>query len=1021
VDYLSNPRAIDPDAGPVTVMIGVSGSGEWMDRLELGGTPSPRAGRQLVDDSTGRSNRRRVKSLFSMKAVSKGRRRQAYVYALVTTGIVLLFALAEWWTEKYVSDHSRVASTAIVLVGTLVFRPIHERVEAAVEEVFTKRRREAREALARLRKELTSFNDAGQILRRTIEAIDHHMQAAGSAIYLRRDHYRAEASSYDTPAEPVELDDALAVRLRSTGAAADPRALKSLAVGIIAFPMMAGGELVGFLCVTPRSIEFEREDHQILAALAEAVGLALIVLDPKLRPPHGETRPNNLPAGLQPLIGRDDELVEIKSLFETARLVTLTGAGGVGKTRTALQIATDMLRAHDGVWFVDLAPLVDPMLVSSAIADVLGIADEGGLRPLIERVSMALKTQRVLIVIDNCEHLIGAAAEAADHLLRGCPGTFILATSREPLGIAGEERFHMPSLPVPPDGAEMTAERLLQFGGVALFVARARNAQRDFVLTDQNAAHVAEIVRRLDGIALAIELAAPRIVVLSLEQLTQRLDERFALLSGGWRTARPRHQTLRALIGWSYDLLGEAERRLLRRSAIFRGAWTLEAAEAICEDTPHADATFVQTLSALVDKSLIAVENDGENRRYRLLESTRQYAAEQLNAAAEREAVALRHGSFFANAALRANDAFWQTDSDSWAAHARRDLENYRAAISWGLSADGDRAVAETIVASLRWLWYASARREGRALLAQVEPGSSADPRIRGLLGLAAAVLDNSAKAAVPAAAAAQAFLSCSDELGRTEALTFQGTANGRAGQLAESVAFFEQALSAARVSQATRLIGWVASMAAYWFGAAGNRERARALFDEAADVLHACNDPWQLARLQVNRAEFLFAQGDVAGALAGARAAEAVFRARNSDSGICVSVLNQTAYLFAQGALDQIWLSTREGLEVALKAAMSIPTAISHSARLAAETGDPVRAARLLGYADEGYRRSGSTREPTDQREYDRALQLIAAHLSTDRVRLLLAEGAALDVDAAAAQARAIPQPHDTRASLTA
>jgi hypothetical protein len=323
-----------------------------------------------------------------MKAVTKSARLRAFAYALTTTGIVLLFALAEWWTESFVSHLSRAASTAIeiaiVLVGTLVFRPIHERVDAAVEAAFTKRRREAREAIARLRKELTSFSEPQQILRRTIEAIDNHLGAAGSAIYLRRDNYRAEASSYDIPAEAVELDDALAVRLRSTGAAADPRALKSLAAGVIAFPMMAGGELVGFLCVTPRSIEFEPDDHQTLAVLAESAGLALVVLDPKLRAPYRETRPNNLPAGLQPLIGRDDELAEIKALFEAARLVTLTG---VGKTRTALQVATDMMREHDGVWFVDLAPLVDPALVSSAIANVLGIADEGGSRPLIERVS----------------------------------------------------------------------------------------------------------------------------------------------------------------------------------------------------------------------------------------------------------------------------------------------------------------------------------------------------------------------------------------------------------------------------------------------------------------------------------------------------------------------------------------------------------------------------------------------------------------------------------------------------------
>jgi len=255
------------------------------------------------------------------------------------------------------------------------------------------------------------------------------------------------------------------VRLRSTAAPADPRALQSPAAGVIAYPMRAGGELVGFLGVTPLSLQFEDDDHLTLAELAEAAGLALVALDPQLRGPAIGERPNNLPAGLPPLIGRDEELAEIKALFENARLVTLTGAGGVGKTRTALQVAADMLRGHDGAWFVDLAPIVESALVSSTIASVFGIADEGGSRPLIERVSVALKAKRVLIVIDNCEHVIAAAADAADHLLQACPGIYILATSREPLGILGEEPYRMPSLPVPPEDGDPVETPVPRAGG----------------------------------------------------------------------------------------------------------------------------------------------------------------------------------------------------------------------------------------------------------------------------------------------------------------------------------------------------------------------------------------------------------------------------------------------------------------------------------------------------------------------------------------------------------------------------
>jgi len=954
-----------------------------------------------------------------MRALGPSGRLRAYAYGLVTTVLLLLFAFAEWWTAKYIADRSRFAGTlieiSIVLVAALAFRPIHRRIERAVEAAFTKRRREARETLSRLRRELTSFNDAQQVLRRIIEAVDHHMNAAGCAIYLRRDAYRAEASSFDSPAESIGFDDALAGRLRSTAAAANPRALHSVAAGAIAFPMMAGGELVGFLCATAKRGEYEPDDRQALAALTEAAGLALVALDPELRAQSLDVLTNNLPLSLPPLIGRDEELAEIKALLEQSRLVTLIGAGGIGKTRTALQVAIEMPRGRDGVWFVDLAPLDDPMLVPSAIAEVFNVADEGGSRRLIDLVAAALKAKRLLIVLDNCEHVISAAADAAGHLLRACPGIHVLATGREPLGIAGEEPYRMPTLPVPPEGEKMTAERVMQYGAAALFVARAHTAQRSFVLTDENAPIVADIVRRLDGIALAIELAAPRVKVLSLQQLTQRLDARFKLLSGGSRTAQPRHQTLRALIGWSYDLLSEAEQSLMRRSAIFRGGWTLEAAEAICVDERLADGDVLDLLLALVDKSLVVVEVEGEEQRYRLLESTRQFAAEKLDEAGERADVAARHCRYFASLAQGAGDAYWQTDSDRWTAQVRRDLENLRAAIGWGLAGGGDAASAAMIVAGLRWLWYATARREGRALLEQAEAVAADMPaRVRGLLALAAALLDNSAQAAAPAAEAARALSGGIDELGRAEALAFQGTALGRAGHLAESVALFEDALAAAHATREPRLIGWVLSMAAYWIGAAGDRARARTLFDEAAALLRACNDPWQLARLQLHRAEFLFAEDDLVGALESVCESEAIFRERGADSGLSISVLNAAAYLLALARLDQGWASAREGLELSLRLdnSMSGAWAIGHLAQLAAETGDWARATRLLGHADAAYRETGSAREPTEQRGYDRALELIRATLPEDRIRALMAEGAAMEQAAAAAEAMAVPQP---------
>jgi predicted ATPase/class 3 adenylate cyclase len=737
--------------------------------------------------------------------------------------------------------------------------------------------------------------------------------------------------------------------------------------------------------------------------------------------------PNNLPVHLTPLIGRDEELVEIKALVEQSRLVTLIGAGGIGKTRTALQVAADMLEGDgDGVWLVDLASRDDPMLVPSAIAEVFNVADEGGSLRLIERVGAALKAKRLLMLLDNCEHVISAAADAADRLLHVCPNIRILATSREPLGIAGEEPYRMPALPVPPEREDATAEWVLEYDAAALFVARAHSAQRSFVLTDENAAVVADIVRRLDGIALAIELAAPRVKVLSLQQLDQRLDERFKLLSAGSRTAQPRHQTLRALIGWSYDLLSEAERSLLRQSAIFRGSWTLEAAEVICVDERFAEREVLDIIAALVDKSLIVVEIVGEEQRYRLLESTRQFAADRLEEAGEREEVAARHCRYFADDAQRTSDEYWQIDSDNWTAQVRLDMENYRAAIAWGLSGDGDVEAAAAILAGLRGFWYAMARREGRRLLerSKLALTDDAPERTRGLLALTEARLNYaSAQSATPAKGAVRALSGGSDEIARAEALALQGDALGRAGRLTEAVAPSEEALSAARATHTPRLIGWVLSRAAYWIGAAGDKARARALFDEAATLLRSCDDRWRLATLQWSRAEFLFGDGDHAGALECAREAEMILRERGAEGDLSIVLLNSAAYLLALGQFDDAWVAARESLKLALRTDVElyVAVAIGHIANLAAETGDRERAARLLGYADAVYERNGNAREPTEKRGYDRALEIIRATLSEDRVRALMAEGAAMEQEAAVSEAMAFPRPPSSQTSETA
>ena len=327
-----------------------------------------------------------------------------------------------------------------------------------------------------------------------------------------------------------------------------------------------------------------------------------------------EARRHNLPVQLTSFIGRQREIAEIRRLFSSTRLLTLTGAGGCGKTRLALQVAADLLEQfRDGVWVVDLAPLSEPDLVPQSAASVLKV-QEGPNRSLGEVISDYVRPRQLLLVLDNCEHLITACAELAETLLRAGTGLHILATSREALGISGETVWHVPSLSLPAPAQALSPEALLEYEAVRLFVERVAAVEPMFAITKANMATVAEVCHRLDGIPLAIELAAARIKVLSVEQINVRLKDRFRLLTGGSRTAGARQRTLEATVDWSYDLLSEMERRLLCRLSVFAGGWTLEAAEDVCSGEGIERDEMLDLLSRLVDKSLVNVEEDTTRR-----------------------------------------------------------------------------------------------------------------------------------------------------------------------------------------------------------------------------------------------------------------------------------------------------------------------------------------------------------------------------------------------------------------------
>ena len=417
----------------------------------------------------------------------------------------------------------------------------------------------------------------------------------------------------------------------------------------------------------------------------------------------GELPPTNLPEPISELVGRDDVLDEILSLASAHRLVTLTGAGGIGKTRLALAAARRLLpQFADGVWLAEFSPIADAGLVPVAVAAAIGLDLGGDISA--PRVSQALAGRVLLLVLDTCEHVIGAAAALAEAALRAGRALHLLATSREPLRAEGEWVYPVPPLAVPAEDAE-DADDLLRYGGVRLFVERLRAAEPHFAPDRRSAAMIAAICRRLDGIPLAIELAAARAAVLGVEEVATHLDDRFRILTGGRRTALLRHQTLRATLDWSYELLSEPERVILRRLAVFAGVFRLEAASAVIASPEIAPAEVVDGIANLVAKSLVTLVAGGTVARYRLLDTMRAYGLEKLAESGEREWLARRHAEHCRDLIERA-EAEWETrPTAAWPAEYAAEIDNLRAALDWAFSPGGDAQIGVALTAAAVPAW----------------------------------------------------------------------------------------------------------------------------------------------------------------------------------------------------------------------------------------------------------------------------------------------------------------------------
>ena len=524
----------------------------------------------------------------------------------------------------------------------------------------------------------------------------------------------------------------------------------------------------------------------------------------------------NLPAAANPLIGRRRDLAALQAALERSRLVTLTGIGGTGKTRLAIEVAR---AAHGhvagGVWLVELAGLTEPGLVAQEVASALGLGEPDPALPALASLRAHLQPLQLLLVLDNCEHLLDACAELAGALLAGCPDIRILATSRENLGVPGELSYRVPSLSVPDPAVPPTPERLLDSEAAQLFLERARAAGREVALTPDTIQAVAQICARLDGIPLAIELAAARVVSLPVEGIAARLDDRFRLLTGGPRTALPRQRTLRAALDWSHDLLAEPERALLRRLAVFSGGWTLEAAETVCAGAGVGDWEVLDLLGSLVEKSLVVLADPGAAARYRLLETTRQYADERLTQSGEALATYNHHLQWALALAREGSAALLGPAQQEWLDRLDLEHDNLRAALHWTGLVETEQAVGPAgglRLAGLLWRywWMHGHLREGRRWLEDLlaaAPDAPPELRARALdgAGVLAAAQGDQVRARVRHEESLALWRQIGDVQGTADALNNLGSVLQQQGDDAGAMALHEESLALYRDLADTR------------------------------------------------------------------------------------------------------------------------------------------------------------------------------------------------------------------------
>jgi predicted ATPase/DNA-binding NarL/FixJ family response regulator len=716
----------------------------------------------------------------------------------------------------------------------------------------------------------------------------------------------------------------------------------------------------------------------------------------------------NLPAEPNSFVGRERDLTELARLLSDVRALTLCGPGGIGKTRLALRLACEVVPGFpDGAWLVELADTEDPSLVARRVADALGVVAEPD-RPLAETLTVALRPRRMLLILDTCEHVVDASAALVAQLLAGCPALRVIATSREPLRVRGETVWRVPPLELPAVAVELTAGELAKQEAIRLFAERAAAVRPGFAVDAGNSGAVLRLCRTLDGVPLAIELAAARVGALSVEQIAARVGDRFQLLASGDRTAPVRQQTLRAAVDWSYELLTEPEQVLLRRLAVFSG-WNLDMAEQVCADDTIPAQQVLDLLAALIDKSLVTL--DGElkgDARYRLLDTIREYATDRLDASGEGPTIRLRHRDYMLKLLEDIVAVAFVRGEPPWPVRValyRRALAeraNFRTALATCLSR-GDTEVGLRTCTGLRSPWVAYGdTTEGMAWFDRffaAEGDVSASVRARALMVRAElAAEQQDFRAAGEYAQAGLDLCRVSGSGGAAVALRVLAVVSLRAGRHEEALASIEAAAQAARGDGDVWEEGLALAVEATIMAHQNLLDEAQHAFTDALEVLRD-NNGWGVAQAMYGFGSLARARGDHAAALGHFRDALALYREIDARPQMARCLVGIGWVALSQGDLQLASSSLAESLQLSLATGQRLAVArgLEAFAALAVASGEPARAAKLQGAALALREAAGHAPSALARSKLDGLLEPVGRQLGEAAMAALIAEGSAM------------------------